>query len=205
MIWEKALCNFLLIILNHILQRFLHTLLPLATTIAPPPPSRSAPILSAGFSYPQSGGWQWQIEEHHRSISTRLEGQIITGYFSSSSQKPWLFMWDCKIYESLHSMMLYVTLWITDCKLRSMSGGRISTWLHPHIISLIKSSLEGLEPNTGFFFYKTSNNVHLIAQTLLLGEVKYFALRVRFFSSKCLPHFKYYNFMGIVKTLLFVL
>lgn len=41
----------------------------------------TAPILSAAFSYPQSGGWQWQIEEHHSSISTRLEGQIITGYF----------------------------------------------------------------------------------------------------------------------------
>lgn len=42
MIWEKALCNFLLIILNHILQRFLHTPLRLTT----------APILSAAFSYP---------------------------------------------------------------------------------------------------------------------------------------------------------
>lgn len=37
--------------------------------------------LSAAFSYPQSGGWQWQIEEHRSSTSTRLEGQIITGYF----------------------------------------------------------------------------------------------------------------------------
>lgn len=35
MIWEKALCNFLLIILNHIIQRFLHTLLPLAATPTP--------------------------------------------------------------------------------------------------------------------------------------------------------------------------
>lgn len=38
MIWEKALCNFLLIILNHIIQRFLHTLLPLTATPTPPPP-----------------------------------------------------------------------------------------------------------------------------------------------------------------------
>lgn len=37
--------------------------------------------LPTAFSYPQSGGWQWQIEEHHSSTSTRLEGQIITGYF----------------------------------------------------------------------------------------------------------------------------
>lgn len=36
MIWEKALCNFLLIILNHILQRFLHT--PLRLTTATPSP-----------------------------------------------------------------------------------------------------------------------------------------------------------------------
>lgn len=36
MIWERALCNFLLIILNHILQRFLHTPLPLASTSPPP-------------------------------------------------------------------------------------------------------------------------------------------------------------------------
>lgn len=55
MIWEKALCNFLLIILNHIIQRFLHTLLPLTATPTPPPPP-TAPVLSAAFSYPQSGG-----------------------------------------------------------------------------------------------------------------------------------------------------
>lgn len=44
------------------------------------PPNHTVPIVSASFSYPQSGGWQWQIEEHHSSISTWLEGQIITGY-----------------------------------------------------------------------------------------------------------------------------
>lgn len=74
--------------------------------------------LSAAFSYPQSGGWQWQIEEHRSSTSTRLEGQIITGYFPPPFfffRKPWLFMWDCKVVEGFHFKMLCVILWITHC------------------------------------------------------------------------------------------
>lgn len=68
-----------------------------------PPHPHPAPILSAAFSYPQSGGWQWQIEEHHSSISTRLEGQIITGYF------PLLFKshgYSCETVEYTNAFIL---------------------------------------------------------------------------------------------------
>lgn len=35
--------------------------------------------------------------------------------FSSTFQKPWLFMRDCGIYDGLHSEMFYVSLWRTRC------------------------------------------------------------------------------------------
>lgn len=111
---------FLLIILNHIIQRFLHTLLPLAATPTSLPPI--APVLSAVFSYPQSGGWQWQIEEHQSSISTWLEGQIITGYFPLLLKSP---TYSCGTIECIKAFILRSLCQFTDNTLCAPSQGSV--------------------------------------------------------------------------------
>lgn len=105
----EGFMQFLLIILNHIIQRFLHTLFPIAAR----PPTFPAPVLSAVFSYPQSGGWQWQIEERQSSISTWLEGQIITGYFPLLLKSP---TYSCRTTECIKAFSLR-RLWIAHCLL----------------------------------------------------------------------------------------
>lgn len=110
MIWEKALCNFLLIILNHILQHFLHTPLPLTTTA---PPRRSHSFCRLLISS------VWRLTVTNRGTPQQYPptsgGTNYYRLFSSSFQKLWLFMKDCRISKVSLSKIIYVSLWIIHC------------------------------------------------------------------------------------------
>lgn len=83
--------------------------------------------------------------------------------FSSSFQKPWLFMWDCRIYEGFHFKMLCVSLRISCANSHALLS--ISSWLHPcniDVVSIVLKLANNLT-NGEFFLHNTEYSVQLVA------------------------------------------